>query len=211
MTNTKKKSSKKSKGSRSRSKLPLTYHPDFWEFFRLNKDSILYIARHFAQAYERDIPIIDRDDLIQQALVSLHESGFTKRYKSSKAALSTFLTQRIRNHIRHIAQQNWNRHRLMTEEGFGVKTQFAELNNIPMPPSGNTGPAIDDDIEHRVSVIDLVERLNNSVSDDGRAVLEGVINEKTHSMIAGEVGVTSVYIGSIRSTIKEKAKKLWKK
>jgi len=71
---------------------------DFWEFYTANKKILDKIFYAQVSCYRE---AFDVDDLYQEIFFKLHKNNVLSQYDPTKSNLSTYITQKIKNYIRH--------------------------------------------------------------------------------------------------------------
>lgn len=71
---------------------------DFWEFYTANKKILDKIFYAQVSCYRE---AFDVDDLYQEIFFKLHKNNVLGQYDPTKSNLNTYITQKIKNYIRH--------------------------------------------------------------------------------------------------------------
>lgn len=206
MMTTKRKFGKRSKNSPIRTrKINLTWHADFWEFYKNNQSDINFIIRANIQSRFQPTAAVSERDLENDILVKLHDSDFLQHFCPSKSSLNTYLTAKIRYHIKHVINRMSTRSRIL-----GHQMMTSDINSyVPSATDGMFQLRDQESCTDRLAVEnEIIARIAEDLPRKTQEVLKMKLDEHTLTEISKKMGCSVEFVRQLKEKIYEKARRV---
>lgn len=196
----------------------LEFHPDFWEFYRINRDSIDYIIgvaiTKASAKYPRYIPSrLEPEEIKNDVLRLLFLNNFMESWDASKSKLNTYLTNKARWYVKRVIQRVIDNDKSLTSH-VGNRIVIEGLNDtgedgaMELAAEGSTeDDTLVNDCKEVLS--DHIEVLSKHLNERTREIVKLTIEGYEQGEIADMYEVSAPRIGEYCRTIRSTAKRLF--